>query len=113
MLASVARVLFRFRRAKNLDYERALFSMNADERISKFSSSAVYLPLRLSIRAQKFKVFLHMYVYIGWNVQFVARVDASRQRIRIDSIGISGTNTHRAAKEPKDWLKRKRGKEIV
>lgn len=70
MLASVARVSFRFRRTENLDYERVLFLMNVDERISDFFSSAVYLPLRLCIYAQKRKVFSHTYVYwVGCSVR--------------------------------------------
>jgi len=59
MLASVARVSFKFRRTKN--YKRASFSTNTNERI--FSSSAMYLPLRLCIRARKTKSF-HIRIYI-------------------------------------------------
>lgn len=106
---SVVRISFRFRRAENLDYERALFSTNADEQISKFSSSAVYLPLRLCIRAQKCKVFSHTYVH--WMGCSIRRACGCLSKM-VDLIGITGTDIRRAVKKPEDWLKRKEEKKL-
>lgn len=111
MLAFVARVSFKFRRTENLNYRRV--STNADERISEFfSSSAMYLPLRLCIHARlciKHKAFSHTYVHwMGCSVRRACGCLSTTKMV--DLIGITSTNICRAVKKPEDWLKKKEKK---